>query len=105
MSVTAADLAMAQVENLESATEAVRRRQVRLAAELLDELEESLKHLEPGSWGEASQRAAMVVTGQAVRTLTDRQTRDLAFSMHEVTKLSTRDAAVWLSTLDNHYLG
>src|SRR5690606_32161345 len=46
-----------------------------------------------------------VVTGQAVRTLTDRQTRDLAFSMHEVTKLSTRDAAVWLSTLDNHYLG
>lgn len=103
--VTPAQLLEAQRGHLSKAQDQLAARQRRLARAALADLDRGLRMIRPGSWGDASQRAAMVMLGQALRTLNDRQIADLGLGLSEVTKMSARDAAKFLTTMDKHYLG
>lgn len=103
--VTPAQLLEQQRAHIDKAQGQIAARQRRLARAALVDLDRGLGRLRPGSWGEASHRAAMVMLGQAMRTLVGRQVGDLGAGLSEVTKMSARDAAKLLTTLDEHYLG
>ena len=105
LKVTPAKLLASQRSGLSRAQDQLAARQRRLARAALVDLDRGLRRVAPGSWGDASKRAAMVLLGQALRTLNDRQIADLGLGLSEVTKLGARDAAKLLTTLDQHYLG
>ena len=105
LKVTPAQLLSSQRSGLSRAQDQLGARQRRLARAALSDLDKGLRRVKPGSWGDASKRASMVMLGQALRTLNDRQIADLGLGLSEVTKMGARDAAKLLTTLDQHYLG
>lgn len=80
-------------------------RQRRIVRAALTDLEKRLGRIHAGTWTEAEQNATRILLGQSLRQLVGDQTDDLSAGLREVTKMSAKDAARFLATMDKAHLG
>ena len=80
-------------------------RQRRIVRRALRDLNRRLRRARAGTWTEAEANATRVLLGQAMRNMTGVLEMDLDAGLREVTKMSAKSAARFLSTLDRKYLG
>ena len=80
-------------------------RQRRIVRRTLQDLERRLARARAGSWTEAEANATRMLLGQAMKNMVGGMTLDLGEGMQEVMKMSSKDAARYLASLDLKYTG
>jgi hypothetical protein len=80
-------------------------RQQRIVRNVLEDLQKRLGRVHAGTWTEAELNATRVLLGQAMRQMVGDQMDDLGAGLREVTKMSAKDAARYLASMDKAHLG
>lgn len=101
----AAEIVIAQRARYEKLWQTLTRRQRRLAARALGDIEAELARARPGSWTEARAKAMLVQLAAAVRGLSGRQLALLRRALPRVAELAMRDTESYLTALDREFAG
>jgi hypothetical protein len=99
------DLLEAQRDSLRALQGDARQRAIKLTRASLVRVHKTLEGMQPGSWGWASQAATAQQLRAALTQLTRGQIDLLSEGLHDAARVSARDASVYLSALDQRYLG
>ena len=101
----AADLIEAQRRHIAGAQNGASARQRRIVREAMRDVQKNLARMRPGSWGDAQQRATMLLLAQGFAQMTDVQAAQLTGDLARVMRLSQQDAAKYLASLDATFHG
>lgn len=101
----AADLVAAQRRHIATAQVGSSAKQRAIVRSTVRGIERRLGQLRPDSWGAAQQQATLVLIGQAVQQMNVTQIGALSGDLGKVMRMSQRDAAKYLGTLDAKFHG
>lgn len=101
----AADIVLGQRARYERLWGALTKRQRRLAARAIREIERDLAKARPGSWTAAQSAATLAQLAEATRGLSERQLGLLRRALPGIARVAMDDVADYLTQLDEAYLG